>query len=366
VTVSDTPCSDEKTPADFSRVERRTLLAGIGGLAVGTFLGPARSNAESPYATSTPATPEPRIAINRQNTPGNHAALHRITQPGSYYLEANIQGEVGRSGIMIEASNVTIDLMGFMLQGIPASLCGILSFGEVNNVTLRNGVISGWAGAGIQITSGEGSRGSLIEGILASENDGVGICVGDGGTVRHCSSIGNMGSGIVAHLHGTLADCIVRHNRGDGFLLGNSGVINGCKAINNTGAGIHAVHSSVVRNCTASSNAQDGIRLFAHNTVLDNICDDNGSDGQGAGISAIGPDNRIEGNHCSRNQRGLRIHAAGNFIARNICSGSPVLNWDIAPGNRCLVIYAAAASAISGNFGGTSPGTTNPWANYTY
>jgi parallel beta-helix repeat protein len=358
--------SDEQTPPDIPRVERRALLAGIGGLAVGTFLGPARSNAGWPDATSTPATPEPRIAINRQNTPGNHSTLHRITDPGSYYLEGNIQGEAGRNGITIEASNVTIDLMGFSLQGVPGSLCGVLGVEAMKNLTLRNGVIAGWSRAGVQILSGGEAGGTLIEGILACTNGGVGICVGNGGTVRHCSSIGNKGSGIVAHSHGTLVNCIVHDNLASGILAGNTGVISGCTAFDNRGAGIHAIHSCALRHCTASSNAGDGISLSGHNTVLDNICDDNGTDGHGAGIVATGTDNRIEGNHCSRNQSGLRILSAGNFLARNICSGSLTLNWDIVPANKCLVIEAAAASAISGNFGGTSPGTTNPWANFTY
>ncbi|MBU6412576.1 MAG: hypothetical protein KGS45_03815 [Planctomycetes bacterium] len=42
---------------------------------------------------------EPRIAINATNTPGDFDSLYKITQPGSYYLTANIDGVANKSGI---------------------------------------------------------------------------------------------------------------------------------------------------------------------------------------------------------------------------------------------------------------------------
>src|SRR3954469_21762838 len=44
-----------------------------------------------------------------------------ITNSGSYYLTANLTGIVGTNGITITADNVTIDLNGFALNGVPGS-----------------------------------------------------------------------------------------------------------------------------------------------------------------------------------------------------------------------------------------------------
>ncbi|MCP9874368.1 hypothetical protein [Synechococcus sp. Cruz CV-v-12] len=60
------------------------------------------------------------------------------------------------------------------------------------------------------------------------------------------------------------------------------------------------------------------------------------------------------------------MNLAGNVISRNTCSGNTV-NWQVAAGNICLVLVATPTPAvISGDSGGTSPGSTNPIANYTY
>ncbi|MBN8616615.1 MAG: hypothetical protein J0L92_38875, partial [Deltaproteobacteria bacterium] len=61
---------------------------------------------------------EPRTAINSTNTPGDANSVYRISQPGSYYLTGNVQGALGKSGIQITSSNVTLDLNGFSLEGV--------------------------------------------------------------------------------------------------------------------------------------------------------------------------------------------------------------------------------------------------------
>ncbi|HRJ49802.1 MAG TPA: hypothetical protein PKU91_04680, partial [Phycisphaerales bacterium] len=88
----------------------------IGAMAVSAGpLDPPAGPVAGTYKTLTEV--EPRIAINAVNTPGGANSLFRITQPGSYYLTGNITGVIGKHGIEIAASGVTIDLMGFDLQG---------------------------------------------------------------------------------------------------------------------------------------------------------------------------------------------------------------------------------------------------------
>ena len=90
---------------------------------------------------------EPRVAITLANTPGDANSIFKITQPGSYYLAANIAGVSGKHGIEIAASNVSIDLMGFALEGVLGSLDGVSTEGLRDSLAVRNGTVSGWGSA---------------------------------------------------------------------------------------------------------------------------------------------------------------------------------------------------------------------------
>lgn len=70
---------------------------------------------------------EPRTAVNSANTPGDADSVYKITTPGSYYLTDSITGVSGKHGIKIETDDVTLDLMGFALIGVPGSLDGVMA-----------------------------------------------------------------------------------------------------------------------------------------------------------------------------------------------------------------------------------------------
>src|SRR5262252_4521225 len=89
------------------------LLVLAASVALAGPLNPPPGPVASSYKTLTEV--EPRTAINAANTPGDSGCLFKITQPGSYYLAANVQGVAGKSGIDIASGNVTIDLNGFSL-----------------------------------------------------------------------------------------------------------------------------------------------------------------------------------------------------------------------------------------------------------
>jgi hypothetical protein len=75
----------DQNPTPNLPTDRRALLAGIGGLAAGAFIaGKANAGPLSPPAGPIAPTPgpEPRIAINAVNTPGDANSLYKITQPG--------------------------------------------------------------------------------------------------------------------------------------------------------------------------------------------------------------------------------------------------------------------------------------------
>src|ERR1041385_5154066 len=94
--------------------------------------------------------PQPGFAQGNLNPPGAPAATFKtlsqiepripievvptnITISGSYYLVTNLTGIVGTNGITISVDNVTLDLNGFTLIGVPGS-----SNGSAGNLLVRN------------------------------------------------------------------------------------------------------------------------------------------------------------------------------------------------------------------------------------
>ena len=84
--------------------------------------------------------------------------MYRITQPGSYYLTGNLSCDVGKSCIEIAASNVTLDLMGFRILGVPGANYGIVATGSQSNVTVRNGSVRTFSADGVQLGFADNSR----------------------------------------------------------------------------------------------------------------------------------------------------------------------------------------------------------------
>lgn len=183
--------------------DRRALLAGISGLAAGALLAGAKTAHAGPLTpppgpvASTPG-PEPRIAINAANTPGNASATFRIIQPGSYYLEGNVQGEPGKHGIEIFASGVTVDLRGFSI--LNSGLEGISSAGARGSIRIHDGHIRS-ARTGINLA---GSVGIIVQNITVTACAGSGIIVGRGAIVDSCvvencgTTLGGSGVGVAA------------------------------------------------------------------------------------------------------------------------------------------------------------------------
>ena len=134
---------------------------------------------------------EPRTPVATNTTPGDSGDSFVISQPGSYYLTTNILGASGKNGISISCGNVTLDLHGFTMQGVPGSLDGIVVAGTYTNTTVRNGVVTGWGNNGVDV---------FFDGIPAQHafgtSDGFsewmeGIMIEADSVVRDCLSQGN-------------------------------------------------------------------------------------------------------------------------------------------------------------------------------
>ncbi len=133
-------------------------LASLVLFSLGGYAGKLEPSAPPGPTMKTLNEVEPRMAV--QSLSGDANSLYVISQPGSYYLTGNITGEPNKCGIMIAANNVTLDLMGFSLIGVPVSKDGIcvqyretdepLPIEEVSfNFCIRNGTICNWGGNGI-------------------------------------------------------------------------------------------------------------------------------------------------------------------------------------------------------------------------
>ena len=174
---------------------------------------------------------EPRIDVAKLS--GDSSNLYIISKPGSYYLSGNITGVAGKHGISVQADNVTLDLHGFALIG-PGSTNFVGIYANQQNITVRNGTITGWA-AGITATV------ALVEKLVLSSNSIVGITIGSG----------------------IIKDCISSNNTGDGIDASGNCEISHCVAIRNSQNGIFAGDESTVEYCVVSLNGGTGIRQAA-------------------------------------------------------------------------------------------------------
>ncbi|MCC5822090.1 MAG: right-handed parallel beta-helix repeat-containing protein [Planctomycetes bacterium] len=350
-------------PHETQTQARRAMLAGIGGLAAGALLaGKANAGPLNPPPgpiSSTPG-PEPRIAINSTNTPGSSQSSFVISQPGSYYLESNITGLSGRSGITIASSNVTIDLNGYSLIGVPGSVHGIRNSVLISNTTIRNGAIRSWGSAGVALNllGVFNTFNCMIEHLILADNQSTGIWSNSQAIIRHCTAHNNGGFGFslsnrsallssVSHgnaLSGVRAadDCLIQsnvisNNKGQGVLIENGlrCTIQENKINNNNGGGIFAVSDGVISN--------------------NNIVNNRNASNQGAGIRVTGAGNRIEGNNIVLQAPGIQATGSGNLVIRNsLRANNP--SFSLAGGNTTGPTVTSANIASS----------NNPHANYTF
>lgn len=366
-----------------------------------------------------------RIPISLATTPGdndNSPSLYKITQPGSYYLTNSVTGVSGKYGIEVAAANVTLDLNGFEVAGVPGSSGGVYAPGAPG-LKLHNGSIRSWLNFGVLATDTDGR----FEDLRLHDNGTDGLHVGDGALVAQCQARGNGSSGFRAagrasfidcsasfntvgfyggggglvircqafnnsssgfFFFGTASECVASQNGQDGF--NNIGLMETCQASSNTRDGING--GSQVRACSVMGNSRHGVSVGAAAVVTGNTIANNGIGSgvtDGAGIVAIGDDNFITGNRCSTNDRGITVQGSHNqiegnqlvhngdhgllvtgqynLIIRNTARNTSGVNWNIAQFNRAGAYVAPVNNAaISGSTGGNGSGTTDPFANLSF
>ncbi|HYD02050.1 MAG TPA: right-handed parallel beta-helix repeat-containing protein [Phycisphaerales bacterium] len=421
----------------MNELERRTLLGAAGatalaalatGRAKGAGGGPLNPPAGPVASTLKPlAEVEPRTAINDANTPGTATGRYRITRPGSYYLLDNIGGISGRHAIEIAASDVTIDLCGFQLSGVPASgaFDGIsVAAGGLTGLTVVNGTVRNWGRHGVNFATNNPEC-CRVHAVHAANCSGVGIAAGDRSIVSDCSGTGCGSSGVTAGFHSTILHCVGKSNgftgisgggdtlishcsasdngtvgigasggcvlmcsangNGTDGISATQGTISGCNAKGNS-TGIRGGVGAAIVSCTAAANTQAGFSINDGGSLIDCNAMDNtvwnfvAADGCTVrGCNALannafpvqsnfritGGQNRIEHNNATGGGIGFDVESAGNFLSANTARNNTT-NYAVVAGNVCFVLVAATSAAINGASGGISPGTTNPWANFSF
>ncbi|MDI6775553.1 MAG: right-handed parallel beta-helix repeat-containing protein [Verrucomicrobiota bacterium] len=229
-----------------------------------------------------------------------------ITNAGSCYVTAPLNGAPSSNGITIKASHVRLDLCGFALNGTGGTNgeCGIATPEPCDNISIRNGSFS---------------------------------------TVIGCKARNNGGAGIHTYSHSRVSECTATES---------------AKA-----ESIHVEDCCSIRESTAAKNLGHGIRVANRRRVVANTCGENGFMKPGtnaAGIYVDGSNNIIDGNNVMGNDIGILIESnkIGNLVIRNM-SGRNTPDFDYYP-----------TPPPPGNFVGPidtlmeSVTNMNPWANF--
>ena len=331
---------------------------------------------------------EPRTAIRAADMP------KLISSPGSYYFVENIA--TTGNGIAINSDDVTLDLMGFTLSG--GTLSGITVATTHKNITIKNGIVRGWAQSGILAYNAVDSH---FENLIIANNGSVvnndrGLGTGDGCVVSNCTSVENGSDGFWLGNANIVTNCVARGNGRFGINL-SSGTVRNCTARNNVNSGIRSTQGAVIEGCTASgsttlhgiqagngtivrncitennagsgilgpiggevrdcqsrNNGADGIQASGNSTIIGNNCNDNA-----VGINVSGRRCRIESNNVEENGTGIGGAGTKNIIIKNTAARNAI-NYDIPADNAVGEIIDVSLSA------GVPITSGNPWANFIF
>ncbi len=313
---------------------------------------------------------EARTPVDATHTPGDVNSIFKITQAGSYFLTANISsGQAGKNGILIVSDNVTLDLNGFSVISTSASTFSGVSANSRNNIRIRNGLISGWGGRGIEMLS---SSVVTIEDVTALNNTSVGIQIGTSCRIERCRASGNGADGILGGSRTQVFHCAAFNNL-NGISTGSEALIRDCQASGNSHNGITCDVVSKISDCNCTTNTINGIQTADHAQVtgchLNNnqgigilatnfsLIRDNNVDfaTNGNGIQVTGNYNRIDNNTVTRCKIGIRALADRNAIIHNTTLG-----------DSTSISSPGPPSDLTGPFveGGTITTDTNPSSNY--
>jgi parallel beta-helix repeat protein len=313
---------------------------------------------------------EPRIDLQNAPAPAvdtTNASFHFvITQPGSYYLSANV-GVTKTNGIRINSRGITLDLNGFQVSRASGTGGDGIQIIGADGASVRNGAIRGFdRGVAAQVITNLAEACGFRD-LSVSECTSIGISAGtaavvescrihnntgattaaliayNGSTLINCTASSNAGTGISAGSGSTLTNCAATFNQGNGIQVGPGTSLNNCAASGNTGTyGILAAEGCTVTNSTAASNTGDGFSLGTGSTILNCTARLNGGDGVETGNHAS-----VTGITVSENG-GQGINASSSTTIRSCTVRAN-------DGNGILVVDAGLVTDCVVNLNGKKP-----------
>jgi len=157
-----------------------------------------------------------------------------ITQPGSYYVSANIAA-TKTNAIQINSAGVTLDLKGFQIsRGSGAGGNGIEIVATAHHARISNGSVAGFANGIFSDVTTDRPHGCAFTDLAASGCTSIGISAGIASVLQNC------------RVHDTTG--------GSGIFAGSNSVLNNCTVYNTTvNQGIAVQAGSSLTNCTVAN-----------------------------------------------------------------------------------------------------------------
>jgi len=173
---------------------------------------------------------EPRTPISQTG--------YTISNSGSYYLATNLTTSGNDPGVRIVASDVSLDLCGFTINGAESTGNGISISLGVDNVSVHNGSV----------------RSCCFHGL-------------DAGYATHCIF---RDLRIINNARNAISYC--------GIAAGANAQVERCRIVDNGGTGLSANSNSKIIDNEIAGNGGDGLKLIGAGTyVANNIVKDNGN-----------------------------------------------------------------------------------------
>jgi hypothetical protein len=270
-----------------------------------------------------------------------------IRNEGSYILTGNLQvADPDTTAVVVFASNVSIDLNGFTIQGVTEctgepAVCSNTGTGRgisadvaslPRGLTVSNGHIVGMGSIGIL---GIGS--ANFSDLHVSQCGAIGIFSAADSHFTRVNATFNGADGIQAQFNITISDTRAAHNGGTGIYVQYDSVISDSKAYANGNSGIVVSSGSVVHDSSSVSNAGTGFFggegvVFRGNTSLSNtfgfavdvgsLLESNVARGNSQYGVQLSADTVYRGNSFTNNTNGpLSPISPGVNGGENYCSG---------------------------------------------